>query len=94
MGWWRKLFGRGPQPPRGDAVSPHVAEFIAKLKSGRPPCIRLIPGGTGRSRLGGVPDLAGPWPGMRDAPCAASPNSIWRRSAPQAGQTGCLAMGA
>jgi uncharacterized protein YwqG len=59
---WRKLFGRPRQTPKEDGLSPRVAEIIAKLKNGRQPCVRLVPGGTGGSRLGGVPDMAAAWP--------------------------------
>ena len=74
MELWRKLFGRpSRRAPQDDSLSPRVAEVIAKLRRERQPCVRLIPGGTGGSRLGGVPDMAAAWPryGGRPLCCVA-----------------------
>lgn len=54
--------------PIDDAISPKVAEALAELNARAQPCVRLVPGGAGRSRLGGVPDLAGAWPRYEGRP--------------------------
>ncbi|MDP3855205.1 MAG: YwqG family protein, partial [Phenylobacterium sp.] len=51
-----------------EKVSPVVAESIATLKAQARPCLRLVAGGDGRSRLGGVPDMAGAWPRYEGRP--------------------------
>ncbi|MDO8377675.1 YwqG family protein [Phenylobacterium sp.] len=45
-----------------EGISPVVAQSIAALKAQARPCLRLVPGGDGRSRLGGTPEMAGAWP--------------------------------
>jgi hypothetical protein len=47
-----------------------VDELVAKVVDGAQPCVRIMPGGSGRSRLGGEPDLSGPWPRMNGAALA------------------------
>lgn len=54
--------------PADDSVSPKVAETIAALKARGESCLRLAAGGTGGSRLGGVPDMAGAWPRYEGRP--------------------------
>lgn len=58
------LFGGKKRPPPTDdgTVSPLVARLMNEIEARAQPCIRLKPGGEGRSRLGGVPDMAAAWP--------------------------------
>ncbi|MDP2011382.1 MAG: YwqG family protein [Phenylobacterium sp.] len=65
-----KLFRRRPQAGSGEGISPVVAESIAALKAQAQPCLRLVPGGDGRSRLGGTPEMAGVWPRYEGRPLA------------------------
>lgn len=62
MQFLRKLFGRRQPATIDDGVSPIVAQSIATLKAQAVPCLQLIGGGDGLSRLGGVPDMTGAWP--------------------------------
>lgn len=50
------------------APSPLVAETIATLKAMAQPCLRIAPGGDGRSRFGGAPEMAGVWPRFEGRP--------------------------
>jgi hypothetical protein len=68
MEFLRKLFRRRPQAPADETVWPVVATSIATLKAQAQPCVRLVPGGDGRSRLGGVPDMPGAWPRYEGRP--------------------------
>lgn len=58
------LFRRKKRSPPIDdgTVSPLVARVMNEIEARAQPCIRMTPGGDGRSRLGGVPDMAGAWP--------------------------------
>ena len=63
MSWFDNLksmfTGRAPpREPRPDRVPEVVAEMEARAR----PCIRLAPGGDGRSRLGGLPQMTSDWP--------------------------------
>ena len=53
-----------PQEPRAD----RVAAIVAQMESMVQPCLRLAAGGGGRSRLGGGPEMTGPWPRYEGRP--------------------------
>lgn len=60
------LSGKRPKPTRDPS---EVAEVVvAQLKALAQPCLRVVAGGTGNSRLGGVPDLSAPWPRYEGRP--------------------------
>lgn len=58
----RKLFGKRRETPTDERASRLVEESLSAMKARAQPCLRLVPGGDGQSRLGGVPDMAGAWP--------------------------------
>lgn len=65
----KKLFERRrPEAPESAAISPSIADAIAILKANGEESVRLVPGGSERSRLGGVPDMAGEWPRFKGQP--------------------------
>lgn len=51
-------------------VSPLVAQYVAEIEAQPAMCLRLEPGGDGRSRLGGGPDTTLPWPRFEGRPLA------------------------
>jgi uncharacterized protein YwqG len=51
-------------------ISPLVAQYVAEIEAQPSPCLRLEPGGDGRSRLGGAPDTTLPWPRFEGRPLA------------------------
>lgn len=61
---------------RADAV-------VAQLQALAQPCVRMSAGGAGNSRLGGVPDLATPWPRYEGRPlsCIAQLDLVELRTA-------------
>ena len=82
----RRLRGR----PLGRAKNPEnskltlsAADEMATIKAQGSPCLRLIPGGSGCSRLGGVPDMSSAWPRYEGRPlcCVAQLDLAEMRSA-------------
>ncbi len=67
MSFLGKLFGggkpRAPEPP-----ATRVADAVALVKSQARPCVRLVSGRGGRSRLGGAPEMSTQWPRFRGSP--------------------------
>lgn len=62
-----KPFGKKAiDPPRDPAERANAV--VARLQTLAQPCVRISSGGSGNSRLGGVPDLAGPWPRYEGRP--------------------------
>lgn len=84
MDFLRKLFGRRrlPQPVDDGTLSPRVAAAI-DITAQAQPCVRIVPGGDGRSRLGGTPDMASAWPRYEGRPlcCVAQLNLTDLRAA-------------
>lgn len=68
MEFLRRLFRRRPRPLADEDMSLQVARLVATLNGQSRPCLRLVPGGDGSSRLGGVPDMAGAWPRYEGRP--------------------------
>ena len=64
MSLFKKLLGifakENVDPPRDPAE--RADAVVAQLQALAQPCVRISAGGAGNSRLGGVPDLATPWP--------------------------------
>lgn len=58
LGWAGRPAPRRLEPPAPDRVAAVLDEMRAHAR----PCLRLAPGGNGRSHLGGTPQMAGPWP--------------------------------
>lgn len=83
MRFLQRLFLKQRQAPASEAVSPVVAEYVAAVKSAAQPCLRLVPGGDGQSRLGGVPDMLGAWPRFEGRPlcCVAQIDLVEVRAA-------------
>ena len=62
------LFGGRPQ-----AIAPpteRVQGILDQIHAEAQPCLHLVPGGEGRTRLGGEADVSGDWPRFRDRPMA------------------------
>lgn len=66
MKFLRRLFGSRPAAPVDDSISPRIAEYVATLRAHEEACLRLVPSDDPRSRLGGIPDMAGRWPRYED----------------------------
>lgn len=65
VSFWGRLLARLQRPAVAKAPlepSARVASLLAEMRARSLPCLRLIPGGDGRSHLGGSPILTGPWP--------------------------------
>ncbi len=43
-------------------MPPTAAQVVADAEARVRPCVRLAPGGDGRSRLGGIPNMVSEWP--------------------------------
>lgn len=68
MKFFRRLFASRRIPPVSNEVSPRVAAIIGALQARSEPCVRLVSGGDGRSRLGGTPDMDVAWPRYEGRP--------------------------
>jgi uncharacterized protein YwqG len=70
MSIFNRLFG-GSAKREADRSSDPAARadaVVAQLQAMAQPCLRIVAGGTGKSRLGGIPDLARPWPRYEGRP--------------------------
>lgn len=68
-GFWNRLFGRKAPVAQPRVHDPErVATIVAKLKAAARPCLRLVPGGDGRSHLGGAPRMRAEWPRFKGRP--------------------------
>jgi len=62
------LFGGRPQAVA--APTERVQAILDRIHAQGRPCLHLVPGGEGRTRLGGEADASGDWPRFRDRPMA------------------------
>lgn len=72
MSFFKLLFGqfvKGGATPLRDPGE-RASEVVAQLRALARPCVRITPGGTGKSRLGGLPDLSAAWPRYKGRPLA------------------------
>jgi uncharacterized protein YwqG len=61
-------FSGKPAAASQDTRADRVAAILAEIRSRALPCLRLGAGGSGRSRLGGVPEMTGTWPRCEGRP--------------------------
>jgi hypothetical protein len=58
---------------RPQAIAPpteQVQAILDRIHDEAQPCLHLVPGAEGRTRLGGEADVSGDWPRFRDRPMA------------------------
>lgn len=70
MSIFKWLFGAKAKRSANLSGNPTVRAdaIVAQLQALAQPCVRLFADGTGKSRLGGVPDMATPWPRYEGRP--------------------------
>jgi len=62
---WNRILGRFKRTdadPSAEAPSERAAAVLTEMRERARPCLRLVPGEGGNSRLGGTPEMSGPWP--------------------------------
>ena len=62
------LFAR--QPREISPPTERVQAILDRIRAEARPCLRLVPGGEGRTRFGGSPDIPGDWPRFGGRPMA------------------------
>ena len=63
MSLLKMLFGRFfPSRTVEPVYSERVSALVAQIETQARPCVRLVPGEAGNSRLGGTPDMRDAWP--------------------------------
>ena len=67
VGLWERLFGTRRRRAQAQR-SLTAEEAFARLEALAVPCVRITPGGDGKSWFGGSPQLRGPWPAYAGRP--------------------------
>ncbi len=62
MNFLKRFIGRPKLDRSSRPPSRAVAEVLGEMRALGRPCLRLVPGGSGSSRLGGAASTAGAWP--------------------------------
>ena len=68
MDFLRRFIGRPKLERPHQPPSRTAAELLEEMRAQSRPCLRLVPGGSGSSRLGGSASIAGAWPRYRERP--------------------------